>query len=135
MSDHKLVKFSRCAKSFKQNSGFVRKRCYKNFDPQQFRDQLGGSQLEDVLLCTDPNEPAELLTNKINTLLDKMAPVRTIQTHSKYAPWLGDDTKKLKEERERHRTVNPEDFFMFWYFLLFPRNYSHWYERVFSIDK
>ena len=26
-------------------------------------------------------------------------------------------------------------FCMFWYFLLFLRNYSHRYERVFSIDK
>ena len=26
-------------------------------------------------------------------------------------------------------------FFLFGYFLLFPHNYSQWYERVFSIDK
>ena len=100
MSDHKLIKFTRFAKNFKQNPRFVRKRCFKKFNGELFREQLGVCGIEEVLECTDANEAAELLTNKINDLLDVMAPVRTIQTHSRYAPWLKDDTKKLKKERE-----------------------------------
>ena len=96
MSDHKMIKFTRFSKSFKQNPRFVRKRCFKNFDGQQFRDQLLASGLEDVLLCTDANQAAELLTGKLNTILDKMAPIRTNQTQSRYGPWLGEETKKLK---------------------------------------
>ena len=113
-----MIKFTRFSKSFKQNPRYVRKRCFKNFDGQQFRDQLGASGLEDVLLCTDANQAAELLTGKLNTILDKMAPIRTIQTHSRYAPWLGEETKKLKEERDRaqeraSQSDSPDDWRFF----------------------
>ena len=37
--------------------------------------------------------------NKINKVLDEMAPIRKIQTGTKYAPWLSEETKQLKEER------------------------------------
>ena len=101
MSDHKLIKFTRFSKSFKQNPRFVTKRCFKKFDDQQFRQDLAESHLDEILSCTNPNEAAELLVSKLNCLLDKVAPVRTIQTHSNYAPWLGDGTKNLQQERNR----------------------------------
>ena len=98
MSDHKFTRFS---KSFKIIPRYVTKRCFKNFDDQMFRQKLAESNLDDILSCTDANEAAELLVTKLNCLLDQMAPVRTIQTHTNYAPWLGEETKKLRQERGR----------------------------------
>ena len=35
---------------------------------------------------------------KLTDVLDKMAPVRTIQTRTRYAPWVGERTKDLQRE-------------------------------------
>ena len=99
MSDHKLLKFTRFSKSFKPKPRFIRKRMFKNFDDKKFRQELAESKLEEVLDCSDTNEAAELLVNKLNKVLDNMAPVRTIQTRSKYAPWLSEETKDLQTQR------------------------------------
>ena len=37
MSDHKLLKFTRYAKSLKVSPRFIRKRCFKNFDDKSFK--------------------------------------------------------------------------------------------------
>ena len=67
----------------------------KNFDDDQFRNKLTESQLDEVLRCTDVNEAAELLVDKLTKVLDEMAPVKTIQTRNKYALWLSEETKSL----------------------------------------
>ena len=118
MSDHKLIKFTRFSKSFKQKPRFIRKWMFKNFDDDQFRQELAGCQLEEILDCTDVNEAAELLVSKMNRILDIMAPVRTIQCRSKYAPWLSEETKNLQNERNAAQETapqsdSPEDWRMF----------------------
>ena len=50
--------------------------------------------------CTDVNEAAELLVNKLNKVLDEMDPVKTFQTRKKYAAWLSKATKKLLADRD-----------------------------------
>ena len=42
-----------------------------------------------------------LLTDKITSVLDKFAPIRTIQVRSKYAPWLTQEVKSVMAERDR----------------------------------
>ena len=99
MSDHKLLKVTRFSKSFKQNCRFVKKRMFKNFDQELFKQRVSDSRLEEILACNDTNEAAELLSTKLNNILDEMAPVKKIQTRSNYAPWLGEDTKVLQQQR------------------------------------
>ena len=42
---------------------------------------------------------ANLLSEKLNNILNEMAPVKTIQIRKQYAPWLTKDTKLLLSER------------------------------------
>ena len=42
---------------------------------------------------------ANLLSEKLNNILNEMAPVKTIQISKQYAPWLTKDTKLLLNER------------------------------------
>ena len=61
------------------------------------------------------NEAAELLVNKLNKVLDEMAPVKTVQTRKKYAAWLSEETKELQAERNAAQekatlTDSPEDW-------------------------
>ena len=41
MSDHKLIKFVRFAKSLKMSPRYVRKRSFKDFDPNLFKEKIG----------------------------------------------------------------------------------------------
>ena len=50
--------------------------------------------------CSNVNAATELLEKKLTDILDELAPVKTIQTRSSYAPWLSEGTKKLKKERK-----------------------------------
>ena len=85
----------------------------KDFDDQKFRQELADSQLHEVLACQDANEAAELLVSKMTIVLD-----RTIQTRSKYAPWLSEDTKYIQNERNAAQETasqsdSPEDWRLF----------------------
>lgn len=118
MSDHKLLKVTRFSKSFKQNPRFVRKRMFKNFNDDMFREKLSESDLGEILDITDVNEATEILVTKLNNILDHMAPVKTVQTRSRYAPWLGEETKILQKERDAAQekaaqSDNPDDWRQF----------------------
>ena len=46
-------------------------------------------------MCEDPNRTAEILTVKINSVLDKFAPGKVFQTRSKFAPWISDELNSV----------------------------------------
>ena len=50
--------------------------------------------------CEDVEIALKMLTEDLTAILDKMAPIRTIQIRKHYAPWLSTDTKKLMSERD-----------------------------------
>ena len=115
MSDHKLLKVTRFSKSFKQCPRFIRKRMMKNFDGKDFRSRLQNSNLDEILTCSDANEATELLVGKLSTILDEIAPIKTVQTRTNYAPWLEKDTKKLQQLRndaqsQAAQSKDPEDW-------------------------
>ena len=110
MSDHKLLKVTRFSKSYKQNPRYVRKRVFKKFDSEAFKQDLSGSNLEEILYTADVNIATALLVTKLTEALDKTAPVRTIQTRTRYAPWISDATKDLQKARnEAHEKAAQSD--------------------------
>ena len=98
-SDHKLIKVTRYAKSLKRNVRYVRKRSFKNFSDEDFQAAVKQLSWWDIFICEDADQAAQLLTHKLTVILDTMAPIKTIQVRSKYAPWLSNDTKELLKER------------------------------------
>jgi hypothetical protein len=66
-------------------------------------------------MCQDVNQASKILTIKLGKILDAMAPIRTIQIHTRYASWLSDNTKKLLKERNDAQkqasvTKDPDDW-------------------------
>ena len=48
-----------------------------------------------------------IVTQKLTSILDTMAPVKTIQTRTKYAPWLSETTKKkIKDRNEAQKKAS-----------------------------
>ena len=109
-SDHKLLKFTRFAKSVTRSVKYVRKRSFKNFNSEEFMRAVRLLSWFDLYMCQDPTQATELLTRKLTDLLDTMAPVRTIQVRSKYAAWLSDHTKAMLKLRDAARTKNQDDW-------------------------
>ena len=63
MSDHALVKFDRFTKSIQSRQTYIRKRMFKNFDPEQFKLRVSDMpELQAVLQCRDVDMAASLLT-------------------------------------------------------------------------
>ena len=93
MSDHKLIKVTRFSKSLKRTARYVRKRCYKEFSEAAFCSAVMQISWWDLYNCDDASQAACILTSKLTSILDTMAPVIKIQIRTKYAPWLSAQSK------------------------------------------
>ena len=106
-SDHKLIFAKRYSKSIISNPRIIKKRCYKLFDPEKFLEALRNTSWWDLYSCKNVDHAVELFTNKINSILNIMAPIKNIQVRAKYAPWLSENTKlKLVERDLAKRTAS-----------------------------
>ena len=76
------------------------KRCYKNFDEAEFRQTVVELSWHDLYMFVDLNQAAQILTEKLTSVLDLLAPVKTIQTRTRYVPWLTPETKTAMKGRD-----------------------------------
>ena len=90
----------RYSKSIKRNVRYIRKRCFKDFETARFKSEIQALKWYDVYCLTDVNVAVSVLTEKLTTVLDKFAPIRTIQVLTQYAPWLTEATKTCMIERD-----------------------------------
>ena len=104
-SDHKLLYVVRYAKAIRRNVRYIKKRCFKGFDAAGFKTEIKALKWFDVFCSTNVNVAVSLLTEKLTGVLDKFAPVRTIQVRSQFAPWLTEATKLSMVERDRAQQV------------------------------
>ena len=98
-TDHKMIKMTRFTKSLISRSRVIRKRCFKNFDPIAFQEAVRKLSWWDIYSSQSCENAAQMLTDKLTTILDQMAPLRNIQVRSKYANWLSEETKLLIRKR------------------------------------
>ena len=98
-SDHKIISTVRYAKNIERSARYIRKRCFKKFDAEAFKADVSEVSWFDIYMEENVDEAVRKLTAKITAILDKWAPVRTIQLRQKYAPWLSDQTKELIVQR------------------------------------
>ena len=92
-SDHRLVMCSRFTKNIVTTPRYVRKRSFKNFNENDFLTAVENLNMLDIYLCQDASEAASMLTDKLNFILDEMAPMKKIQVRHNYAPWVSEDCK------------------------------------------
>ena len=114
-SDHKMICILRRTRKIISKPKIIKKRNFKNFDPQAFIDAVSKTSWLDVYLCDDLDTAVNLVTIKLNKILDEMAPVKIIQVRTHYAPWMSTETKeKIKErdtaQKKAAETQNAEDW-------------------------
>ena len=108
-SDHKVIFGVRYSKIIRNSTRYVKKRSYKNFDEKKFIEKVRDLTWWDVYQSEDVDEAVTLLTAKLNSILDIMAPVKTFQTNSRYCPWLSGKTKLLILERNKAQELLSEN--------------------------
>ena len=100
-SDHKLLYAVRYAKAIRRNVRYITKRCFKFFDEEAFKMEIKALKWFEVYNCSDVNIATSLLTEKLTSVLDRFAPMKTMQVRGRYAPWLSDTTKAAMDQRDR----------------------------------
>ena len=98
-SDHKMICITRTSKKIIVKPKIIKKRVFKNFNPQLFIDAVSNTSWLDVYLCDDLDIAVNMVTNKLNLILDEMAPEKMIQVRTHYAPWMSKETKEKIRER------------------------------------
>ena len=83
-SDHKLIMGVRYAKMIRSSTRYVRKRSFKDFDETVFLQKIRDTSWWELYQSTDTDEAVQIFTTKVNSILDKMAPMKTFQTTTKY---------------------------------------------------
>ena len=101
-SDHKIIFATRYTTAQISKPRLLRKRSYKNFDPVKFIEEIRKISWWGVFSeCFDCENAANILTQKINEILDVMAPIKTFQIRTKYVPWMSQKTKDMIKERNQ----------------------------------
>ena len=100
MSDHAMISFTRYTRSLHNRVAYVRKRSFKSFNPVNFKTSVAAMpELDAIKECREVNRAAAMLTAGLTKILDRTAPIKTIQTRRNYAPHLGEATKELQDQR------------------------------------
>ena len=94
-SDHMLIFAVRYTKTFCQPARYSRKRSYKSFNKDEFVSAVQNISWWSLYMGSDVDEAVQILSCNLNNILDRMAPMRTIQIRSNYVPWLSQETKYL----------------------------------------
>ena len=92
-SDHRFIFAKRFSKSVIVKPRIIKKRSYKNFQPQEFLTSVQSISWWEVFSCEDVEKATEVFTNNVTKVLDAMAPVRGFQVRKRYAPWLSPQLK------------------------------------------
>ena len=106
-SDHRLVICTRFTKSVVDKPRIIRKRIFKHFQPIKFIEELKRISWWPVYSCTDVDEAVRIFTEKVQSVLDSLAPVKTVQVRTNYAPWISKTTLEMMKERDtaQHRAT------------------------------
>ena len=107
-SDHMLIFAVRQSRSIKSTPKYIRKRSYKHFDSELFVQAVQQVSWLDVYMCTEVDKAVELFTEKLTVILDDMAPMKSIQIRTNYAPWLSRDTMELMKARDEVQKLASE---------------------------
>ena len=103
-----LIFATRYSRSMRSTPSYIRKRSYKNFNAEEFVAAIKQVSWLDIYLANDVDTAVEILSNKITFILDTLAPMKTVQVRTKYAPWLSKHTIELMKERNKLQKIASE---------------------------
>jgi hypothetical protein len=76
-------------------------RDFKSFNYELFMDDALSQPWHNIVLCGTADEKVELFNKMLLDLYDRHAPIKTIQSRRKPAPWMTTDVRKMLQIRDR----------------------------------
>ena len=84
-------------KEHKTEYQILQERSYKNFDKENFLQEVENISWWEVYACDDVDLAVDIFTNKLTQILDRMAPVKI---KKKYCAWVKNSTKDQMKMRD-----------------------------------
>ena len=106
VSDHNVVGAVISVKNFKFGGHNIVKRSWKDFSEKECIKMFNETNWDDITNEMDVNVANSLLEDRIRGILDKIAPMRTVQARTKYHNWISSDTKNEMRLRDRARELD-----------------------------
>ena len=103
--DHNVVSASIRIKGSDTRRLNTRKRSYKNFDPNQYRQKLQLINWDEIYDITDVDVANDFLETNIVNILDELCPMKTIQYQNECKTWLTSETKEKMTDRDKMREL------------------------------
>ena len=100
-SDHLGLVIKKLAKFPVSKPQTVSRRSYKNFDIRSFLTEENSSNInQEVSESNYIDEAAEFYENLFRSILDKHAPIKTIQIRKNFSPFISNKTKEIILDRK-----------------------------------
>ena len=100
ISDHQPIYIVHTKSRDKRQSAEFRGRSYRNFDKAVFQNRLTEIGWGDFYNLNDANESWEYLLTQINSILDKMCPIRTVHIKNYRPDWMTKDLIEQIKDRD-----------------------------------
>ena len=104
-SDHMAVMITKYSRDISNHPKTIKKRIYKHFDIQAFlldvQENICQGSFNSILNTADPNIAASHFSGIFGGILNRHAPLRTVQVRNNYSPWVGQTTKDKMKVRDR----------------------------------
>ena len=106
-SDHHALLVRRRSKEARQRKRCLKKRIYKQFNEDAFLTAVSEAKkaglFVEVTNSNDINESVISFNNTFSKILDEHAPIKVLQQHKNYAPYLSSDLKERIKYRDSLR--------------------------------
>ena len=105
VGDHNVITASIRLKGKDGKKLDIRKRSYKNFNPDSYRQTLEAENWSDIYELSDVDLANDFIESRIVKALDEMCPYRTVQFRTERKSWLTDSTKLKMRLRDETRDL------------------------------
>ncbi len=103
-SDHNLIAIGRKTKIPKRGQKIILKRIFKNFNENNYCNEVREVDWSEVLLEEDPDLALGVFDRLLLPIVNKHAPVRKLTVRNAMSPWLDQELKARMMERDRAKT-------------------------------
>ena len=112
-SDHNVIGIDFSLKEIKSGGHNIIKRSWKNFDESKCKTEFKNTDWSDILKVKNVDVATSMLEERIKKIIDRLAPIKTIQPRSHFKNWISQDTKNtmiLRDmEREKAKITDSEE--------------------------
>ena len=123
-SDHNYIDILFRTKNRNEKTHEVKKRIWKNFHPETFRNRICEIDWENFYECENIDTINDMFENKVRDVLEKIAPMKYIQLRKKHVNWLDDEISQEMRRRDSLRdTAKGTDNDLDWMSYRMARNF------------